>query len=81
MPPDLAVEVVSPGNRRARPQEGRRIPRGRDTDGLGGLSDDGVSVAVYRPDEEEPIVFGDGEFLENFPELPGFRCPVADFFV
>ena len=38
-------------------------------------------VAVYRPDEEEPTYFKDDEFLENFPELPGFRCPVAALFL
>ena len=81
VPPDLVVEVVSPSNR---PGEILRK--------IGEYLEVGVplvwvvyprrrSVAVYRPDQEEPILFREGQFLENFPELPGFRCPVADFFV
>jgi Uma2 family endonuclease len=81
VPPDVAVEVVSPGDRRG--EIHRKI---------GEYLDAGVlliwvvypkrrRVAVYRHDEEEPTVFKEDEFLENFPELPGFRCPVSDFFV
>jgi Uma2 family endonuclease len=39
------------------------------------------NVAIFRPEEELPIILREGEFLENFPELPGFRCPVSDLFV
>jgi hypothetical protein len=39
------------------------------------------TVAVYRPHEDEPAIFREGDILENFPELPGFRCPVSDLFV
>jgi len=81
VPPDLAVEVVSPRNR-----SGELLRK------IGEYLETGVPlvwvvypktrrVAVYRSDEEEPIIFKDGEFLENFPELPCFRCPVAAFFV
>ena len=28
-----------------------------------------------------PIFLLEGGVLENLPELPGFRCPVADFFI
>ncbi len=80
VPPDLAVEVVSPSNR-----PGTLLRK------VGEYLDSGVPlvwvinpkkrrVVVYRPDEEEPTIFEDGEFLENLPELPGFRCPVADLF-
>jgi Uma2 family endonuclease len=80
VPPDLAVEVVSPRNR---PGEIHRK--------IGEYHEAGVPlvwviypkrrcVVVYRP-QEEPTVLKEGEILENFPELPGFRCPVADFFV
>jgi len=81
VPPDVAVEVVSPRNR-----PGELLRK------VGEYLVVGVPlvwvvypkrrrVAVYRPDEEEPTVFKDDEVLENFPELPGFRCPVADFFL
>ncbi len=77
LPPDVAVEVVSPRNRRG--EVHRKI---------GEYLDAGVlliwvvypkrrRVAVYRQDEEEPTFYKEGEF----PELPGFRCPVSDFFV
>jgi Uma2 family endonuclease len=80
VPPDLAVEVVSPGDRRAAVlkkvveylQAGvLRVwvvyPRRR-------------QVAVYRGDDDEPIFYREGDVLEGFPELPDFRCPVADLF-
>ncbi len=81
VPPDLAVEVVSPTNR-----PGTLLRK------VGEYLDVGVllvwvvyprqrRVAVYRPNEEMPTYCKDDEFLENFPELPGFRCPVAAFFV
>jgi Uma2 family endonuclease len=81
VPPDLAVEIVSPSNR-----AGKLLRK------VGEYLDAGAAmvwvvyprrrrVAVYRPGEEEPIIFKDDEILENFPELPGFRCPVADLFV
>jgi Uma2 family endonuclease len=81
VPPDLVVEVVSPSNR-----PGELLRK------VGEYLEVGVPlvwvvyprrrrVAVYRPQEEEPIILKEDEFLENFPELPGFRCPVADLFV
>jgi Uma2 family endonuclease len=80
IPPDLAVEVVSPGNR-----------RGAILKKVSEYLQAGVSmvwvvypkrrhVAVYRGDDDEPIVYREGDILEGFPELPGFRCPVADLF-
>jgi Uma2 family endonuclease len=81
VPPDLVVEVASPGNR-----PGELLRK------VGEYQSAGVplvwvvypqrrSVAVYRPREDEPAIFREGDILENFPELPGFRCPVSDLFV
>jgi Uma2 family endonuclease len=81
VPPDLAVEVASPTNR-----PGTLLRK------VGEYLDAGVSlvwviypkrrqIAVYRPDQEDPVIYKDGEILESFPELPGFRCAVADLFV
>jgi Uma2 family endonuclease len=81
VPPDLAVEVVSPSNRAGKLH--RKIGEYLDAGALMVWVVYPIRrrVTVYRPDEEEPITFKDGEFLENFPELPGFRCAVADFFL
>jgi hypothetical protein len=37
-------------------------------------------VAIYRSDDQPPLVLGEGDVIENLAELPGFRCAVADFF-
>jgi Uma2 family endonuclease len=81
VPPDLAVEVVSPRDRPAGilrkvveyleagvPLVWVVYPKRR-------------RVAVYRPGEEEPIILKEDDVMENFPELPGFRCRVSDLFV
>jgi Uma2 family endonuclease len=81
VPPDLVVEVMS---RATRP--------GRLTKRISEYLEAGVPmvwvvdpknrrVAVYRPDEELPLVLEHDQVLEDSPELPGFRCAVADFFV
>jgi Uma2 family endonuclease len=81
VPPDLAVEVVSPRNRpgemRKKIQEYLEVgvslvwvidpPRRR--------------VAAYRPGDLFPVFSEEGDVLESIPELPGFRCLVADFFI
>jgi Uma2 family endonuclease len=77
VPPDVAVEVVSPRNR-----PGGLLKK------VGEYLEAGVllvwvvnperrRVTVYWPGEEAPIVLDEDEFMENFPELPGFRCPVS----
>ena len=81
VPPDLAVEVFSPGNRPGeileKVAEYLRVgislvwvvyPKSR-------------SVAIYRSLDEPPVVLKEDAVIENLPELPGFRCPVADFFL
>ena len=82
VPPDLAVEVVSPGDRRGEIltkvaeylacrsfcSSGSSIPRDK-------------AVAIYRSADEPPVVLKHDAVIENLPELPGFRCPVADFFL
>jgi Uma2 family endonuclease len=39
------------------------------------------SVVIYRSDDEPALTLVEDAVIENLPELPGFRCPVADFFV
>jgi Uma2 family endonuclease len=76
--PDLVVEVYSKSDR---PGEMRKK--------INEYLDAGVlmvwvvyperrTVNVYRA--AEPIVLNASEMLESLPELPGFRCPVSDFF-
>jgi Uma2 family endonuclease len=80
VPPDLAVEVFSPGNRDWEIQVK-----------VGEYLDVGValiwvvylrsrSVAMYRPSGEPPLVLKEDQVIENLPELPGFHCPVTDLF-
>jgi Uma2 family endonuclease len=80
VPPDLAVEVFSPGNRDWEIQVK-----------VGEYLDVGValiwvvyprsrSVAMYRASGEPPLVLKEDQVIENLPELPGFRCPVTDLF-
>lgn len=79
-PPDLVVEVVSPGDR-----------PGEVLEKVGDYLRAGVRlvwvvypksriVILYRGDDPTPIVWTDADTLDNVPELPGFRCPVAEFF-
>jgi Uma2 family endonuclease len=81
VPPDVAVEVVSPGNR-----VGMIMKK------VAEYLQVGVSlvwvvypkqrqVVVYRANDEAPITLNEEDTLENLPELPGFRCSVSDFFV
>jgi Uma2 family endonuclease len=81
VPPDLVVEVLSPRDR-----PGAMLKK------IVEYLEAGVSliwvidpprrrVALYRPGDVFPVFLNEGEILENLPELPGFRCPVADFFI
>ena len=78
--PDLVVEVYSPGNRPGEMQGkvGEYLnagalmvwvayPRTR-------------SVVIHRPGDEPTVVLAGADVIEDLPELPGFRCPVAEFF-
>ncbi len=76
--PDLVVEVYSPSNR---PLEMR--------DKVNEYLAAGVMmvwvvyptqrvVAIFRLDDPVTIILTEADVLEGLPELPGFRCPVAD---
>jgi Uma2 family endonuclease len=80
VPPDLAVEVYSPSNRRA-----EILTK------VGEYLNAGVLmvwvvypvqriIVIYRPVDSIPLVLTDQDVIENLPELPGFRCTVADIF-
>jgi Uma2 family endonuclease len=81
VPPDLAVEVYSPSNRR-----GEMHKKVSEYLAVGILLAWVVypasrGVAIHRSDDQPPLVLYEGDVIENLPELPEFRCPVADFFV
>jgi Uma2 family endonuclease len=78
--PDLAVEVISAGTR-----SGKINKRIAEYQGVGTLLVWVVyparrSVVIHRLDDELPLVLHEDAIIENIPELPGFRCPVSDFF-
>jgi Uma2 family endonuclease len=81
VPPDLAVEVVSPSSRMV-------VIMKKVSEYLGA----GVSlvwvvfpkrrqVLIFRTADDDAISWHENDFIENLPELPGFRCAVSDLFV
>jgi len=81
VPPDLAVEVYSPGNRKGKMNKKISEYLEAGTLLVWVVNPSRRSVAIYRLDDEFPLVLGEDAVLENLPELPGFRCPLSDFFV
>jgi Uma2 family endonuclease len=81
VPPDLAVEVVSPGNR-----------IGGIMKKVAEYLQAGVSlvwvvfpkrgqVLIFRAADDDAITLRKKDVIQNLPELPGFRCSVSDLFV
>ena len=82
VPPDLVVEVYSPGNRRGKiAREGGQSTLMRGYPWSGSSIPRAAPVVIYRSADEPPDVLKQDAVIENLPELPGFRCPVADFFL
>jgi Uma2 family endonuclease len=81
VPPDLAVEVVSPTNRPGEMQ--RKVTEYLEAGVLLVLVVDPArrKAALYRAGEVFPTILSENEVLENLPELPGFVCSLADFFI
>jgi len=76
---DVAIEVVSPSNRRS-----ELLQKVAEYLGAGSLTVWLVyprkrSIAIFR-DSPPPVVLNDGDVIEDQPELPGFRCTVAEIF-
>lgn len=79
VPPDLVVEVLSPGDRPARFL--RKVANYLDA-GVAivlALNPAKKSLTIYRGDADSDTLH-EFDTLENLPELPGFRCPVSEFF-
>jgi Uma2 family endonuclease len=81
VPPDLAVEVYSPSNRRGAMSQKVAEYLSVGTLMVWVIYPASRSVAIHRSDDQPPLVLREGDVIEDLPELPGFRCTVADFFV
>jgi len=80
VPPDLVVEVRSPSNSAADMARKVREYRNVGTPLVWVVDPEKRAVTIHRGDTE-PIELGESETLADLAELPGFRCPVADFFL
>jgi Uma2 family endonuclease len=79
--PDLVVEVYSPSNRRS-----EILGKVHEYLNAGVLMVWVVhpkrrTLAIYRPGDPIPTILTDKDVIENLPELPGFRCPLAELLV
>jgi Uma2 family endonuclease len=77
--PDLAVEVVSPGDSRQEVAEkvGEYLAAGARAVWV--IEPRRRSVTTHLPDRE-PVTLGLGETLDGGDLLPGFRLPVSEIF-
>lgn len=80
VPPDLVVEVYSPSNR-----PGEMLGKVAEYLSAGvpmvwAVDPRRRTLAIYRGDAPTPTVLNEGDAVEGLPELPGFRCQVAEFF-
>jgi Uma2 family endonuclease len=81
IPPDVCIEVVSTDDR---DEEFARKVREYLTVGtllVWVVYPARRSVVMHRPGQTGTITLGDADTIEDLAELPGFRCPVADFFL
>jgi len=80
VPPDLVVEVYSPGDRPA-----KMFAKVADYLAAGVLMvwvlhPQRRNLTIYRQDEPTSLLLAESASVEDLPELPGFRCRVAEFF-
>ncbi|MEO6810028.1 MAG: Uma2 family endonuclease [Isosphaeraceae bacterium] len=79
--PDLVVEVVSPGNRASEIRSKIHEYLNAGVFMVWIAYPQRRTLVIYRRDDPIPITLTEADTLDNLPELPGFRCPVAEFFV
>jgi len=77
--PTLIVEVLSPNDR-----VGKTIKRLQRFLAMGVplawlVDPESRNVSVFRPDQA-PVVLDEDQKIADMPELPGFRCRVAELF-
>jgi Uma2 family endonuclease len=78
-PPTLAVEVQSPDDKWGKVTRRLASFLARGIAVVWLVDPEGRSVTVYRMNQLPQVYEGDDE-LPGDPELPGFRCRVAEFF-
>lgn len=78
--PTLVVEVASPGNRPGDLHEKISESLRAGIANVWVIYPSRRLLVTYRPDDDAPAFYGESDPVENIPELPGFRCVVADLF-
>lgn len=79
IPPDLAVEVLSPDDRRSKVREKIREYISQGVKLVWLVDPEAKTVTVYRG-SLRGSEFDESEILDGGDILPGFTCPIADFF-
>jgi len=79
IPPDFAVEVVSPGDRRAEIDDKIRRYQAAGVLLLWYVAPERRTVTVYALGQS-PIVLGEGDTLDGGEVFPGFSLAVAEIF-
>ena len=78
--PDLAVEIRSPDDRPGRRREKIRAYLAAGTRIVWDVNPEERSVTVYTG-TQRGVVYDDTDTIDGGDVLPGFKCPVADFFL
>ncbi|MEW4570394.1 Uma2 family endonuclease [Tautonia sp. JC769] len=79
--PDLVVEVYSPSDRPGKLGEKISEYLNAGVPMIWVLYPDRRTLRIDRADDPVPRILGPEATVGDLPELPGFRCVVADFFV
>ena len=77
--PDLAVEVLSPSNRKKEMAEKVALYLGAGARLVWCVDPKRRTIVVHRPNHD-PVVLGVGDVLTGEDVLPGFQCSVAAVF-
>lgn len=77
--PDLAVEVISPTDRRGQVTEKIRMWLEAGTAELWVVEPKTHTVTIHRPGQK-PVVFAEGDTLKGSSVLPDFSCEVSAIF-
>ncbi len=77
--PVLAVEVLSPTNKPSEVETKIELYLEAGTKLVWVVDPIERTVSVHRPNRD-PEELNEGAELANFPELPGFQCPIVDLF-
>ncbi|WP_152050372.1 Uma2 family endonuclease [Tautonia marina] len=79
--PDLVVEVYSPSDRPGKLGEKISEYLNAGVPMVWVLYPERRTLRIDRAADPVPMVLGPDDTVEKLPELPGFRCDVAEFFV